>query len=82
MEGGAVQVGLKLYLFMVPCFKIVLYLESEPWSWNRDGCIKGREFGREKELRIFTPLFSRRMILMWDRRKNHLILSKADVVNS
>lgn len=74
--------GLKFYRFMVLCFKVVLYLESEPWNWNRDGCIKEREFGREKEVRIFTPLFSRRMIPMWDSRKNHLILSEADIMNS
>lgn len=71
--------GLKFYLFMVLCFKVVLYLESEPWNWNRDGRIKEMGFGREKEVRIFTLLFSRRMILMWDRRKNHLILSEADM---
>lgn len=82
MEGGAVQVGLKLYPFMVPCFKVVLYLESEPWSRNRDGHIKEWGFGREKGVRILLPFLGKRMIFMWDKRKNHLILSEADFMNS
>lgn len=74
MEEGAVQVGLKLYPFMVTRFKVVLYLESEPWSRNRAGHMKEWGFGREKGVRIFTPLFRGRMIFTWDRRKNHLTL--------
>lgn len=74
MEEGAVQVGSKLYPFMVTRFKVVLYLESEPWSRNRAGHMKEWGFGREKGVRIFTPLFRGRMIFTWDRRKNHLTL--------